>query len=104
MTWQRTRLPSGMTVVCSEPGCPALVSDGETRCEQHRRKRQRYSTNAWQDRRVRQIRLGKGRCARCGAVDDLVLHHVGDVSNPTRTIVMCRGCHTSMHAPGREAR
>lgn len=100
MTWQRTPLPSGLAHICAEPGCGAIITDG-TKCEAHATRKQRYSTNAWQDRRVRQIRLAKGRCAQCGSERDLVLHHVGDVSNPTRTVVMCRGCHTSMHAPGR---
>jgi 5-methylcytosine-specific restriction endonuclease McrA len=96
MTWQPNRLPPGLAKVCAEPGCGVIITDG-SKCETHATRKQRYSTTVWQDRRVRSIRLAKGRCAECGAVDDLVLHHRGTIDNPTAVVVMCRACHLKLH-------
>ena len=96
VTWQSARLPGGMAKICAEPGCGVIITEG-SKCEQHATRKQRYSTTAWQDRRVRSIRLAKGRCAECGTTTDLVLHHRGTIDNPTATRVLCRACHHKLH-------
>jgi len=103
---------------CIEPGCPALVGKGESRCTLHQPEpwqgratfEERYgiSRNQWTKIRRRAIRRDGGRCAQCGATGPLQVDHITPVSKGgghelSNLQTLCGVCHDAKTATDRKA-
>ena len=103
---------------CAAPGCPELLDRGQgSRCAKHqtgqgRTRGQHQATTAkrgygaaWQKHSEELVKR-VGCCQQCGATEDLTTHHTtkarlgGQVEDGT--VVLCRSCHSWLHARERK--
>jgi len=84
--------------------CPfAVRGDGRVYCERFEtpiRAREKYALRAWKKTRRRVLERDRGRCAICGAGQDLHIHHLDhDTSNDemANLITLCEICHARVH-------
>lgn len=99
--------------MCAEPGCSAVVPQGERYCEAHRKRHERkpfqnatragnYHTAEWRALK-RRILESHPFCAMCGASGRLEVHHIRPVRTspelmlePSNLMVLCHACHCAV--------
>lgn len=112
-------MPRRAARVCSQPGCPNLVTKRDRRfCDEHqaqewKRQDARRGTSAqrgygprWQKIRARYIKAHPV-CERCQRAQSVLVHHIvrkrdGGTDDPDNLLALCRSCHAQIHSDAGE--